>query len=88
VSLSTSGTFFTPVDLSPEVEDQLLIPTQTRCLLYASGYSPASINSPRELAVTFTDTKSYYVSQASVNRLLKAHDLITSPAFILIKTAD
>ena len=32
--------------------------------------------SPRELAVTFTDTKGYFVSEASVYRLLKAHDLI------------
>ena len=44
--------------------------------------------SPRELAVRFTDTKSYYVSEASVYRLLKAHDLITSPAFIVMKAAD
>ncbi|WP_295317715.1 IS3 family transposase [Roseobacter sp.] len=44
--------------------------------------------SPRELAVTFTDTKSYFVSEASVYRLLKAHDLITSPAFIVVKAAD
>jgi len=44
--------------------------------------------SPRELAVTFTDTESYFVSEASVYRLLKAHDLITSPAFIVIKAAS
>lgn len=44
--------------------------------------------SPRELAVTFTDAESYFVSEASVYRLLKAHDLITSPAFIVIKAAD
>jgi transposase InsO family protein len=44
--------------------------------------------SPRELAVTFTDTKDYFVSEASVYRLLKAHDLITSPAFIVVKAAD
>ena len=44
--------------------------------------------SPRELAVRFTDTKSYFVSEASVYRLLKAHDLIASPAFIVIKAAD
>ncbi len=44
--------------------------------------------SPRELAVTFTDTKGYFVSEASVYRLLKAHDLITSPAFIVIKAAS
>jgi transposase InsO family protein len=44
--------------------------------------------SPRELAVRFTDTKSYFVSEASVFRLLKAHELIASPAFIVIKAAD
>ena len=44
--------------------------------------------SPRELAVTFIDTKGYFVSESSVYRLLKAHDLITSPAFIVIKAAD
>ncbi len=40
--------------------------------------------SPRELAVTFTDTEGYFVSESSVYRLLKAHDLITSPAFIVM----
>jgi transposase InsO family protein len=44
--------------------------------------------SPRELAVRFTECKRYFVSEASVYRLLKAHDLITSPAFIVIKAAD
>ncbi len=44
--------------------------------------------SPRELAVTFTDTEKYFVSEASVYRVLKAHDLITSPAFIVIKAAS
>ena len=44
--------------------------------------------SPRELAVRFTDTKDYFVSEASVYRLLKSHDLITSPAFVVIKAAN
>ena len=44
--------------------------------------------SPRELATRFTDLKKYFVSEASVYRLLKAHDLITSPAFIVMKAAD
>ena len=44
--------------------------------------------SPRELAVTFTDEQRYFVSEASVYRLLKAHDLITSPAFIVMKAAS
>ena len=43
---------------------------------------------PRELAVRFTDTRGYFVSEASVYRLLKAHGLITSPAFVVIKAAD
>jgi transposase InsO family protein len=44
--------------------------------------------SPRELAVRFTDEKRYFVSEATVYRLLKAHDLITSPAFVVIKAAE
>ena len=44
--------------------------------------------SPRELAVAFTDRKGYFVSEASVYRLPKAHDPITSPAFVVIKAAD
>src|SRR5271170_1685816 len=44
--------------------------------------------SPRELATRFTDTANYFVSEASVYRLLKAQDLITSPAYIVIKAAD
>jgi putative transposase len=44
--------------------------------------------SPRELAVRFTDEKRYFVPEASVYRLLKAHDLITSPAFVVNKAAD
>jgi putative transposase len=44
--------------------------------------------SPRELAVRFTDTESYFVSEASVYRLLKSRELIASPAFIVVKAAD
>ena len=44
--------------------------------------------SPRELAARFTDTKSYFISEASVYRLLKAQGLVTSPAFIVIKAAE
>ena len=43
--------------------------------------------SPRELAVRFTDSENDCVSGSSVYRLLKAHDLITSPAFVVIKAA-
>ena len=44
--------------------------------------------SPRELAVTFTDERAYFVSEASVYRLLRSHGLITSPAFAVMKAAD
>jgi transposase-like protein len=44
--------------------------------------------SPRELAVRFTDQHGYFVSEASVYRLLKAQDLIASPAFIVMKAAN
>jgi transposase InsO family protein len=44
--------------------------------------------SPRELAVRFTDEKRYFVSEATVYRLLKSHDLIPNPAFVVIKAAD
>lgn len=44
--------------------------------------------SPRELAVKFTDEKGYYLSESTAYRILKAHDLITAPAFIVIKAAD
>ena len=61
----------------------------TRC---ASGSFNLALESPelspRELATRFTDTESYFVSEASVYRLLKAHDLITSPAFVVMKAAD
>lgn len=44
--------------------------------------------SARELAVLFTEQQRYFVSESSVYRLLKAYDLITSPAFVLMKAAD
>ncbi len=44
--------------------------------------------SPRELAVRFTDTRQYFVSEATVYRILKEHDLVTSPAWIVLKAAD
>jgi len=42
----------------------------------------------REVAVLYTEQYRYFVSESSVYRLLEAHDLITSPAFILMKAAD
>ena len=36
----------------------------------------------------FTDTEKYFVSEASVYRILKSHDLITSPAYVVLSAAD
>ncbi len=44
--------------------------------------------SPREIAVSYTDDKAYFVSESTVYRLLKAQDLITSPAYILMQASD
>lgn len=44
--------------------------------------------SPREMAVRFTSAKGYFVSEATVYRILKEHDLVTSPAWIVMKAAD
>jgi len=59
------------------VQDQIIELALDKCEL-----------SPRELAVRFTDEKRYFVSEATVYRLLKAHDLIPSPAYVVIKAAD
>ena len=40
------------------------------------------------LSVRFTDTEKYFVSESSVYRLLKSHDLITSPQFMVMSAAD
>ncbi|NIP48432.1 MAG: IS3 family transposase, partial [Gammaproteobacteria bacterium] len=44
--------------------------------------------SPREIAVTYTDQEGYFVSESTVYRILKAKDLITSPAYILMQASD
>ena len=43
---------------------------------------------PRELAWHITDEHRYYISESSVYRLLKQYDLITSPAYVLLKAGD
>ena len=53
------------------------IPDEVRCKVVKLALKETEL-SPRELAVTFTDKESYFVSEASTYRILKAHDLITS----------
>jgi hypothetical protein len=43
--------------------------------------------SSRELAWQHTDRTGHYPQESSVYRLLRAQDLITNPAFVLIKAA-
>jgi len=44
--------------------------------------------SPRELAWHITDTEGWFVSESSVYRILRANDLITSPAYIVISAGE
>jgi len=44
--------------------------------------------SPRELAWYLTDTQGSFISESSVYRILKAHDLITSPAYTVLSAKD
>jgi transposase InsO family protein len=44
--------------------------------------------SPRELAWFITDSQGYFISESSVYRILKAYDLITSPAYIVLSAKD
>ena len=43
---------------------------------------------PRELAVRFADERRYFISEATVYRILKEHDPVTSPAWMVLKAAD
>ena len=42
----------------------------------------------RELAVKYTDEKRYFVSESLAYRILKEADLITAPAYVVIKAAN
>jgi transposase InsO family protein len=44
--------------------------------------------SPRELAWYITDTRGYYISESTVYRILKAHDLVTSPLYTVVTAQD
>ena len=44
--------------------------------------------SPRELAWHITDKQGYYISESTVYRILKAHDLVTRPVYNVITALD
>ncbi len=43
---------------------------------------------PRALAWRVTDTQGYFISESSVYRILKAFDLVASPAYVLLTAKD
>ena len=63
------------------------IPEQRRDQIVELALAEPDLSS-REIAVMFTDQRGYYVCESTVYRILKENDLITSPAFILMKAAD
>lgn len=63
------------------------IPDETRADVIEFALEHEDLT-PRELAVKYTEEKQYFVSESSVYRVLKAEDLITAPAHIVIKAAN
>ena len=62
------------------------IPLRVRhCVVEAALADP--VKSPRELAWQFTDRERDFLSESSVYRILKAEDLITSPAYVVLSAA-
>ena len=44
--------------------------------------------SPRQVAWEVTDREGYFISESSVYRILKAYDLIASPAYVVLSARD
>jgi len=44
--------------------------------------------SPRQLAWHITDTEGYFISESTVYRIVKAYDLVTSPAYTVLSAAE
>jgi transposase InsO family protein len=63
------------------------IPDSVRALIVEVALERPDLT-PRELAWHITDKHDYFVSESSVYRLLKAHDLITSPQFTVMSASD
>jgi hypothetical protein len=74
----------TPDDIAASARDWAIWLTQQSSVAGTPGEQAL----PPALAARFTDEKRYFVSESSVYRLLKAHDLITSRAYLVIKAAN
>ena len=44
--------------------------------------------SPRQIALHFTDKRRYFMSESTAYRILKEHDLITTPVYVLTSASD
>ncbi len=63
------------------------VPQEQRAQLLEMALDEPEL-SPRELAVRFTQAYRYFISEATAYRILKDHNLVTSPAWIVMKAAD
>ena len=63
------------------------LPNKERKALIALALDEPEL-SPRELAVRFTEDHGYFISEASVYRILKDENLLTSPAWIVMKAKN
>ena len=63
------------------------IPDDVREQVVATALENTEL-SPRELACRITDEEGYFISESSVYRILKAYDLIPSPAYIVMSASE
>lgn len=63
------------------------LPDETRARIIEFALEHEDLT-PRELAVKHTNEKKYFVSETSAYRILKAEDLVTAPAPIVMKAAN
>jgi hypothetical protein len=59
-------------------------PFQSVADVMADGNSASGNHQAQELAWQLTDRTGHFLSESSVYRILKAADLITSPAFVVM----
>jgi transposase InsO family protein len=63
--------------LSQSIRDQVIDVALTRTDM-----------SPRQIALHFTDKRRYFMSESTAYRILKEHDLITTPVYVLTSASD
>ena len=63
------------------------IPEEVKELVVSKALEQTDL-SLRELVCRITDSQGYFISESSVYRILKSHDLITSLAYILMQAGN